>query len=83
MIYAGPNVFALALQRFQVFTGGLPPYVKRAIEKIPAIESLIVPVSELESMRAKIDKSGTNEARIFYDVQKEAAKLRPQRKAKR
>ena len=75
VIYVGPNVFSLALQKYQVFLGGLPPYVERAIEKIPGIKQLIVPVSELENMRAKIAKSGTREARIFYNVKKEAEKL--------
>ena len=83
VIYTGPNIFALALQKFQVFKGGLPPYVKRAIEKIPEIKSLIVPVSELEAMRANIEKSGTLEARIFYNVQKEAEKLRTKGKVKK
>ena len=83
VIYVGPNIFPLALQKFQVFKGGLPPYVNRAIEKIPEIKSLIVPVSELEAMRAKIEKSGTREARIFYDVQKEAEKFRRERTAKK
>lgn len=83
VIYTGPNIFPLALQKFQVFKGGLPPYVKRAIEKIPEIKSLIVPVSELEAMRAKIEKSGTLEARIFYNVQKEAEKLRTKGKVKK
>ena len=38
-IYLGPNIFSMALQRFQVFRGGLPPYVKRAIEKIAEIKA--------------------------------------------
>ncbi|MBR2209022.1 MAG: hypothetical protein IJ859_09485 [Synergistaceae bacterium] len=80
MIYTGPNIFPLAMQKFQVFSGGLPPYVERAIEKIPEIKALIVPVSELENMRTKIEKSGTREARIFYNVEKEAEKIRSKRK---
>lgn len=83
VIYTGPNIFALALQKFQVFRGGLPPYVKRAIEKIPEIEHLIVPVNELEAMRAKIDKPGTSEARFFIAVQKAADTLIRERKAKK
>ena len=75
VIYTGPNVFAMNLQRFKVVRGGIPPATRRAIEKIPEIESLIVPVSELEEMRQKIDKPGTNESRLFATVQKEAAKL--------
>ena len=80
VIYVGPNSFELMMKKFQVFTGGLPLYVKRAIEQIPQIERLIVPVSQLEEMRAKIEKSGTYEARIFYDVEKEIEKLRTKRK---
>ena len=53
-IYTGPNIFKMALQRFQVFRGGLPPYVKRAIEKYPDIQTFIVPVSEVEEMKQKI-----------------------------
>ena len=76
VIYTGPNIFDFGLQKFQVFSGGLPLYVERAVEKIPEIKQLIVPVSELENMRAKIAKSETREARIFYNVQKEAEKLK-------
>ena len=83
VIYTGPNVFALALQRFQVFKGGLPPYVKRAIEIIPDIHKLIVPVNELEAMRAKIDKPGTAEARFFVAVQKAAEKISRERRLKK
>ena len=74
-IYTGPNIIAFALMKFQVFRGGFPPYIKRAIEKIPEIEALIVPVEELEEMRKKIERPGTNEARLFYTVQKEAEKF--------
>ena len=76
VIYTGPNIFAMALQRFQVFSGGLPLYVKRAIEKIPEIKSLIVPVSQLEFTRQKIEKSGSHEARLFATIQKAAKKVK-------
>lgn len=75
VIYTGPNIITFGLMQYLVMTGGLPPYVRRAIEKIPEIESLIVPVSELESMKQKVRKAGTNEARLFYTVQEEAAKI--------
>ena len=67
-IYTGPNIFKMALQRFQVFRGGLPPYVKRAIEKYPDIQTFIVPVSEVEEMKQKIKTAGTNEFRLFYEL---------------
>ena len=84
LIYVGPNILAFALQKYQIFRGGLPPYVVRAIEKIPEIESLIVPVRELESVRMIIRKAGTNEARLFYAIQKESEKFNAEyRKSKR
>lgn len=76
VIYTGPNIYGMALQRFQVYRGGLPPYVKRAIEEIPEIKSLIVPVSELEAMLAKIEQPGTNESRLFHEIQKSARKVK-------
>ncbi|MBR0151084.1 MAG: hypothetical protein IJP89_06960 [Synergistaceae bacterium] len=76
LIYAGPNIYGMALQRYQVYKGGLPPYVKRAIEEIPEIESLIVPVSKLEQTKAKINRPGTNESRLFHEIQKAAGKVK-------
>ena len=67
--YVGPNVPGGALQRFQVFKGGLPPYCEDLIKKIPEIKGLFVPVEGLEATRRKIEESGTNEARLFYAVQ--------------
>lgn len=80
LIYVGPDSFQLMLKKFQVFSGGLPLFIKKAIEQIPDIKKLIVPVGKLEEMRAKIAKSGTYEARIFYNVQKEIDKIREKRK---
>ena len=83
-IYTGPNILAFALQKYQVFRGGLPPHVVRAVEKIPEIQGLIVPVSELEAMRQKIDRPGTNESRLYYSVQVDAEKFNAEaRKARR
>ncbi|MBQ7733028.1 MAG: hypothetical protein IJT58_03305, partial [Synergistaceae bacterium] len=68
-IYTGPNVLALGIERFKLFRGGLPFCVRRAVEKIPEIEKLIVPISELEATRDKINSPGSNEARLFSTVQ--------------
>lgn len=73
-IYTGPNMPKMALQRFQVFRGGLPPYVKRAVEKYPDIQTFIVPVNELEEMKQKISRPGANESRLFRELQKKAVK---------
>lgn len=76
LIYVGPNIYKMAMHRFQVYRGGLPPHVTRAIEKIPEIKNLIVPVTELETMRQKINKAGTNESRLFDSVRKSAEKVK-------
>ena len=46
----------------------MPPYVKRAIEKLPDIKALIVPVSEAEEVKQKINRAGTNEFRLFHQL---------------
>ena len=66
------STLPLALRRFQVFRGGLPPYVERAIEKIPEVRLLIVPVEKLDEARMKTEKAGTNEFRLFDAVKKAA-----------
>ena len=71
-VYVGPNVLPLALRRFQVFRGGLPPYVERAIEKISEVRSLIFPVEKLDEARMKTEKAGTNEFRLYEAVKKAA-----------
>lgn len=82
MVYVGPNILPLMLKRFQVFRGGIPPYVTRAMEKIPEVKDLIVPVGELENMRQKIDKPGTNEARLFEVVTRAGTSQRAARDVK-
>jgi hypothetical protein len=51
VIYIGPNVPGGALQRFQVFKGGIPPYCKDLTAKIPEIKEMFVPVEGLEAAR--------------------------------
>jgi hypothetical protein len=74
LVYVGPNVPGGILQRFQVFKGGFPPHCKDLFAKVPEIKELFVPVEGLEAMRKKIEEPGTNEARLFYVVQKTLAK---------
>ena len=69
LIYAGPNIYRMALRRFQVFRGGLPPYVKRAVDEIPDIQTFLISIKELGEMKRKIESPGTNESRIFHKLQ--------------
>jgi hypothetical protein len=74
LVYVGPNVPGGVLQRFQVFKGGFPPHCESLFKKVPEIKKLFVTVEELETARRKIGEPGTNEARLFYVVQKKLAK---------
>ena len=82
VIYCGPNVLSLGLQKSQVFLNGLPPYVLRAIDKIPEIKGLIVFVDELCVTRSKINRSGSHESNLYTAIQKKADKLKTERTAK-
>ena len=75
-IYLGPNIFALSLKKFQVFRNGRPVYITRAIEKIPEIASLIVSVDDIAETRAKIEKSGTAENKMYKKIFEAGEKLR-------
>mgnify|MGYP007070201747 FL=1 len=70
VIYTGPNVYIYGVMQFQVYSEGLPDFVSRAIEKIPEIKDLIVPVSMLEKTRAKLAESGSYENITFRKIQK-------------
>ena len=72
VIYVGPNVLKFGIMQFQVYSDGLPEFVKRAIQAIPEIKTLIVPVEELEKTRAKLDNTASYENRIFKKIQKAA-----------
>ncbi len=82
-IYLGPNIFALSLKKFQVFSNGRPAYMRRAIEKIPEIESLIVSVNDLTEMRTKIEKSGTAENKLYKKIFEAGEKLRASERGKK
>ncbi|MBQ7263479.1 MAG: hypothetical protein IJR14_07135 [Synergistaceae bacterium] len=74
LVYVGPSIPGGALRRFQVFKGELPAYVRKVIAEIPEVVMLFAPAVCLDAMRRKIETPGTNEARLFYAVQKAAMK---------
>ena len=80
LVYVGPNIPGGILQRFQVYKGGIPPHCLELVEKIPEIRQLFVPVGELPAVRDKLEKSGTNEARLFHIVREKTS--RPDREVK-
>lgn len=64
MVYVGPTVTGVATHN-QIFNNGLPDGLKAAIEKEPAIASLIVPISELAAANQSINTK-TGATYVFY-----------------
>ena len=64
VIYCGPNIPKGNLLSMAVFRGGLPGNVQKLAEKIPEINGLIVPVSQMADMKKKIAVQGTEENRL-------------------
>lgn len=64
VVYVGPTVTGVATHN-QIFNNGLPDGLKAAIEKEPAIASLIVPISELAAANQSINTK-TGATYVFY-----------------
>lgn len=64
VVYVGPTITGVAA-RNQIFNNGLPDGLKEAIEKEPAIASLIVPISELAAANQSINTK-TGATYVFY-----------------
>ncbi len=75
VVYAGPNVLSLGLQASQVFVDGLPPNVEDAINKIPEVKALIVPIDSLWEVRAKVKRNGSYESKLYETIHTKAAAL--------
>lgn len=58
-IYIGPSYMDLGLSRFTVFDGDLPPHVASLVAKSPALKTLIVPVSDLQTARNELAHKGS------------------------
>ncbi|WP_286677089.1 hypothetical protein [Aminobacterium sp. EBM-42] len=65
VVYCGPNLPGGSLAQFTVFQGGIPPHVKKMVEKTPAIGALIVPIKGLSNTRKKINEQGTKENLLY------------------
>lgn len=69
MVYVGKSI--LGLTQYTVFAGGvIPAHVKHLAEQYEGLESLIVPVSKLQSARADIQKKGTSLNLFFNNMKK-------------
>lgn len=69
LIYCGPNIPGGMLHQFTVFKGGNPEHLGNLFEKCPAIKELIVPVSALNQTKNAVKKLGTEENRLYREVE--------------
>lgn len=75
LIYVGPNNAKLGLERFKVYKGGLPANIELAIEKLPELIYLLIPVEDLITFNANLDKPGSLEHKYFRLVQEKLKEL--------
>ncbi|WP_260288452.1 hypothetical protein [Peribacillus aracenensis] len=61
VIYIGDSLKNGKLEQFTVFNNGIPKFLAEDIEKCPAINSLILPISQLGESRQKLAIQGTME----------------------
>ncbi|MFS0766039.1 hypothetical protein [Peribacillus phoenicis] len=61
VIYIGESLKNGKLEQFTVFNNGIPQFLAEDIEKCPAINSLILPISQLGESRRKLTIQGTME----------------------
>lgn len=59
LIYLGPNLPSSMLNRFTVFSNGMPSYLNKVFEDCPDVQKLFVPVEKLAEVLEKINKTGT------------------------
>ncbi len=54
LVYCGPSIPGLAKQ-FTVYAGGqVPAELQRRVQELPALEGLLIPLSQLPSVRAQL-----------------------------
>ncbi|MGE6379550.1 hypothetical protein [Peribacillus muralis] len=61
VIYIGDSLKNGKLEQFTVFNNGIPDFLAEDIEKCPAIQSLILPISQLGECRQKLSIQGSLE----------------------
>ena len=74
-IYVGPAIPGGKLGRYVVFKGGqLMPHIQELLDRTPAIQSLIVPVSQLGAVEKKLSDPASVESARFAEIRKAFSK---------
>ncbi|MDH5525150.1 MAG: hypothetical protein OEY01_14335 [Desulfobulbaceae bacterium] len=60
LVYVGPNMGGeLTLRQYTVYRNGLPAHLAGAVESDTEMQKLFVPVADLQSARAELNKKGS------------------------
>lgn len=70
VIYAGPNLPGGILAQYTMFRDGLPAHVEALKEKYKVLDTLIVPISELNAIQQLIAKEGTSQYKAYKELLK-------------
>ena len=75
-IYIGPNVAVAGLSQFATFIGELPGHITEAINELPELAGLIVPVEGFGKIHTKLQDRTSSEYAFFRRVQEHYAQKR-------
>lgn len=64
-IYLGPTMHRRVMVHAACYRGGLSDSVKAVIDRCPEVAGLIVPVEDAPKTKAKIEKAGTEQHRLY------------------
>lgn len=68
LIYCGPSMTNAGLSQFMVFKAGIPGHIVELAGKCPAIDSLIVSVTDLAATREAMGRAGTAQHQAYNQV---------------
>lgn len=75
LMYVGPNIHKLGVERYAIFKGDLPGQYEAACEKIPEIMNLLIPVDDLMKFTRNLLIPGSPERKYCKIVQDKAKNI--------
>jgi hypothetical protein len=70
LIYCGPSIPTLSLQKYAVFNNGTPDSFQKTFGECGAIKKLFLPVEKFPHFQKKVIEAGSAEYYLFNQVSK-------------
>lgn len=67
LVYVGPTIRGIAVEN-TVFKNGLPEELKKKVEEVPAMKSLLVGVDNLAKVKAAMNREGSAESLCYKKI---------------